>query len=89
MGKMIERDGVVTLRGLAKHLSAAEAGLYRQPLHISLGGDHLAGPNKLLKLRDSRDPHAQLGERSPAVSLQLKLSLFEPLNSETASSLIR
>ena len=89
MGKMIERDGVVTLRGLAKHLSATEAGLYRQPFHISLGGDHLAGPIKLFKLRDSRDPHAQLREASPAVSLQLRLSLFEPLNSETASSLIR
>lgn len=89
MGKMIERDGVVTLRGLAKHLSATEAGLYRQPYHIYLGGDHLAGPIKLFKLRDSRDPHGQLREASPAVSLQLRLSLFEPLNSETASSLIR
>ena len=89
MGKMIERDGVVTLRGLAKHLSATEAGLYRQPYHIYLGGDHFAGPIKLFKLRDSRDPHGQLREASPAVSLQLRLSLFEPLNSETASSLIR
>ncbi len=86
---MLERDGVVTLRGLAKHLSATGAGLYRQPFHISLGGDHLAGPIKLARLHDTRDPHARAGEASPAVSLQLKLSLFEPLNSETASSLIR
>ena len=89
MGKMLERDEVVNLRGLAKHLSATESGLYRQPFYISLGGDHSAGPIKLAKLRDSRDPHGRIREASPAVSLHLKLSLFEPLNSETASSLIR
>lgn len=89
MGEMIERDGVVTLRGLATHLSTAEADLYRQPFHISLGGDHLAGPIKLCKLRNSEDPHAQLREASPAVSLQFRLSLFEPLNSEITSSLTR
>ena len=89
MGKMMERDGVVTLRSLAKDLSTAEAGLYRQPFHISLGGHHLAGPIKFAKLLDSRDSHARLTKASPAVSLQLRLSLFEPLNSETASSLIR
>jgi hypothetical protein len=54
MGKMIERDGVVTLRGLAKHLSATEAGLYRQPFHISLGGDHLARPIQLFKLPSTK-----------------------------------
>ena len=59
MGKMIARDGVVTLRGLAKQLSATEAGLYRQRYHIYLGGDHLARPIELFKLRDSRDPHGQ------------------------------
>lgn len=89
MGSMIEKDGVVTLRGLAKSLSQAEAGLYRQPFHVSLGGDHLAGQIKLAKLRDPRDSHARLRETNPAVSLQLRLALFEPLNSETASSLIR
>lgn len=89
MGKMLERDEVVTLRGLAKHLSTTGAGLYRQPFYISLGGDHLAGPIKLAKLRNSKDPHARFREVSPAVSLQLRLSLFEPLNFETASSLIR
>ena len=89
MGSMIEKDGVVTLRGLTKSLSQAEAGLYRQPFHVSLGGHHSAGPIKLAKLRDPRDSHARLRETNPAVSLQLRLSLFEPLNSETASSLIR
>lgn len=89
MGSMIEKDGVVTLRSLAKSLSQAEAGLYRQPFHVSLGGDHLAGQIKLAKLRDPRESHARLRETNPAVSLQLRFSLFEPLNSETASSLIR
>lgn len=89
MGSMIKEDGFVTLRALAKFLSQAEAGLYRQPFHVSLGGDHLAGPIKLAKLRDPKDAHARLGETNPAVSLQLRLSLFEPLNYETASSLIR
>ena len=89
MGKMLERDEVVTLRGLAKYLSVAGAGPYRQPFYISLSGDHSAGPIKLAKLRDPRDPQVQSSGASPLVSLQLKLSLFEPLNSETASSLIR
>ena len=89
MGKMIEREKVVTLRGLAKHLSTTEAGLLKQPFHISLGGDTTAGTIKLCKLRDPRDPHVRLREASPAASLQLKLSIFDPLDSETASSLLR
>lgn len=89
MGSTIKKDGVVTLRGLAKNLSQADAGLHRQPFYVWLGGDHSAGPIKLAKLRDPRDSHARLRETNSAVSLQLRLSLFEPLNSETASSLIR
>ena len=86
---MVEKEGVVTLGGLAKYLASTKAGLLRQPLHISLGGDPSAGPIKLSKLRDPRDPHIRPEEASPAVSLQLKLSIFEPLDAETASSLIR
>lgn len=89
MEEMMERDEIVTLRGLAKHLSASEAGLRRQPFHVSLGGDRLAGPIKLPKLRDSKNPHAHGRETTPADSLQLKLSFFEPLNFETFSALIR
>jgi hypothetical protein len=89
MGKMFEKDGVVTLRGLAKTMSATESGLYKQPFYICLSGDHSAGPIKLAKLPDPREQHARLKKVAPAVSLQFKLSLFEPLDSGTASSLIR
>ena len=86
---MLEKDGVATFRGLAKVMSASEAGLFRQPFAISLSGDHSAGPIKLARLRHPDDQQARFEGATPAVSLQFKLSLFEPLNSEAASSLIR
>ena len=89
MENMLKRDEIVTLVGLAKHLSATEAGILRQPFHISLGGDHTIGPIKFAQLRDSRDLRAQIRKASPAVSLQLQLSFFQQLNSKSVSSLIR
>ena len=89
MESMIETEKVVTLGGLAKSLSQAEAHLYRQPYHVPLGLNHLAGPIRLVKLRASQDLPARRTGTNPTVALQLQLSLFEPLSSETASSLIR
>lgn len=89
MGKMLEKDRVVTLRGLAKTMSTTEAGLFRQPFYVSLSGDHSAGPIKLAKLLDLGEQYGRLENVAPAVSLQFKLSLFEPLDSGTAASLIR
>lgn len=67
----------------------SEAGLYRQFFAISLSGDHSAEPIKPAKLRNLDDWHVKVERPTPAVSLQFKLSLFAPLDSEAASSLIR
>ena len=92
MLKMLEKDKVVTFQGLARNLSAASSGLKRQPLHICLGLNHLAGPIKLASLpkpQDSPVSRADVREIDPIASLQLKLSLFEPLDPEKAAALIR
>ncbi|KAH6869320.1 hypothetical protein B0T10DRAFT_594752 [Thelonectria olida] len=89
MKDMITTDGYLTLPALQRRMVDEKAGLQRQPFYVSLTGDASAGPIKLARLSDTTIVADSGKSRDPTKSITLRLSLFDVLDSNTASRLLR
>ncbi|KAK7433388.1 hypothetical protein QQZ08_000328 [Neonectria magnoliae] len=90
MKHVMDTDGFVTLPALQRQMVDESSGLRRQPFYVSLTGDASAGAIKLVKLGNSTVVSASSGKSSNSLeSMSLQLSLFDALDSNTASRLLR
>lgn len=84
----LRRDGIVTIPTIHSQMVQAGIGLWKQPFYVSLGDGASSAPIKMTKMESPRSKETHLAPKFPGAMLHFKLSLFEPLDSSTAASLI-